>query len=41
MTSVALGAKIIEKHFILDRSLGGPDSSFSMEPQEFKKWWMV
>ena len=37
MTSVALGAKIIEKHFILDRSLGGPDSSFSMEPQEFKE----
>mgnify|MGYP002591242274 FL=1 len=37
MTSVALGARIVEKHFILDRSLGGPDSSFSMEPQEFKK----
>lgn len=37
MTSVALGAKIIEKHFILDRTLGGPDSSFSMEPQEFKE----
>lgn len=37
MTSVALGARIIEKHFILDRSLGGPDSSFSMEPKEFKK----
>lgn len=37
MTSVALGARIVEKHFILDRSLGGPDSSFSMEPQEFRK----
>jgi len=36
ITSVALGAEIVEKHFILDRSLGGPDSSFSMEPQEFK-----
>jgi len=35
--AVALGAKIIEKHFILDRSLGGVDSSFSMEPQEFKE----
>ncbi len=37
MTSVALGATIVEKHFILDRSLGGPDSSFSMEPHEFKE----
>jgi pseudaminic acid synthase len=33
--AVALGAKIVEKHFILDRSMGGPDSSFSMEPDEF------
>ena len=31
-----LGAKIIEKHFILDRSLGGTDSSFSMNESEFK-----
>lgn len=30
-----LGASIIEKHFILDRKLGGADSSFSMEPAEF------
>mgnify|MGYP001084382147 CR=1 FL=1 len=29
------GAKIIEKHFILDRSIGGPDASFSMNEQEF------
>ncbi len=36
ITSVALGAEIVEKHFILDRRLGGPDSSFSMEPHEFK-----
>lgn len=34
--AVALGAKIIEKHFILDRNMGGPDSDFSMEPHEFK-----
>jgi pseudaminic acid synthase len=33
--AVALGARVIEKHFILDRSLGGPDSAFSMEPEEF------
>lgn len=37
MTAVALGARIIEKHFILDRSLGGADSTFSMEPAEFKQ----
>lgn len=35
--SVALGTKIIEKHFILDRNMGGPDSAFSMEPHEFKE----
>jgi len=36
VVAVALGAKIVEKHFILDRSLGGPDATFSMEPDEFK-----
>lgn len=35
--SVALGAKIVEKHFILERNLGGPDASFSMEPCEFRE----
>lgn len=34
--AAALGARVIEKHFILNRSLGGPDSGFSMEPEEFK-----
>lgn len=33
--AVSLGATVVEKHFILDRSLGGPDSAFSMEPAEF------
>lgn len=37
VAAVALGARIIEKHFILDKNLGGPDSSFSLEPHEFKK----
>ncbi len=36
IAAIALGAKIIEKHFILDKKLGGPDSEFSLEPQEFK-----
>ncbi len=36
VTAVALGACIIEKHFTLSRSLKGPDSAFSLEPQEFK-----
>jgi pseudaminic acid synthase len=35
IVAVTLGAKVIEKHFILSRDLGGPDSAFSMEPQEF------
>lgn len=35
IVATCLGAKIIEKHFILDRSIGGPDASFSMNESEF------
>jgi N-acetylneuraminate synthase len=33
---VVLGACIVEKHFTLSRDISGPDSAFSLEPQEFK-----
>ncbi len=36
IAAVSLGAEVVEKHIILDRSLGGPDSAFSMNPTEFK-----
>lgn len=35
IVATTLGAKIIEKHFILDGSIGGPDASFSMNEEEF------
>lgn len=37
LAAVALGAKVIEKHFTLDRSMEGPDHKASMEPEEFRK----
>lgn len=36
VAAVALGATMVEKHFILDRSNGGPDAGFSSEPSEFE-----
>ena len=35
VVAVCFGAKIIEKHFILDKSIGGPDASFSLDLTEF------
>lgn len=37
VVATSLGARIIEKHFIIDRSIGGPDASFSMNEEEFKE----
>ncbi len=36
VAAVAMGAKVIEKHYCISREIENPDASFSMEPQEFK-----
>ena len=37
LAAVAKGASVIERHLIIDRRLGGPDSAFSLEPAEFSE----
>lgn len=37
VVAVTLGAKVIEKHFILDKSIGGPDADFSLDKKEFSE----
>lgn len=37
IVAVSLGANLIEKHICISRTIEGPDSSFSMEPEEFKQ----
>ena len=37
VAATAMGASVIEKHFIIDRSEGGVDSAFSLEPDEFRE----
>jgi pseudaminic acid synthase len=37
VVACTLGAKVIEKHFILDRKIGGPDADFSLDEKEFKE----
>jgi N,N'-diacetyllegionaminate synthase len=36
--AIALGAKIVEKHFTIDKSMAGPDHQASLSPVELKKW---
>lgn len=37
IVAVSLGARVIEKHFILDKNVGGPDASFSLDEKEFSE----
>jgi len=36
VVATSIGARVIEKHFILDKSIGGPDASFSLDKDEFE-----
>ncbi|MEX2192345.1 MAG: N-acetylneuraminate synthase family protein [Nitrosarchaeum sp.] len=36
--AISLGARVLEKHFTLDRTMPGPDQSSSLEPSELKEW---
>ena len=38
VVAVALGAKVIEKHFMLDKNIGGPDAHFSLDESELHNW---
>ena len=40
IVAVTLGAKVIEKHFILDKSIGGPDADFSLDVSEFTEMFL-
>ena len=37
VVATVMGASVIEKHFILDKSLGGPDAAFSLDEKEFSQ----
>ena len=37
VVAMVMGARIIEKHFIIDRAIGGPDASFSLNEKEFSE----
>jgi len=41
IVATAFGAKVIEKHFILDKSIGGPDADFSLDKKEFGEMIMA
>ena len=38
--SIALGARVIEKHFTDDNNQIGPDHGFAMNPTSWREWWI-